>query len=334
MNIEGKTIWQHAAGDRDHRHDDICFEWNVILSGGERHLKNEMKEGDIVVLKLGRTTLLAIGILGKYEYCAEFDDIDGWSLGHTRRVSWLWKADEPETYEDWTFQMGTTQRLNKRSRIVNERIKPELAGIDDSVNWNAIGSLDFSEENDLEAEEIASFLFEQGLPSDAIRTLLDHHGSFSQMAKWYSNDWKSASEHETVCHLVVPLLKVLGWTPQKIALEFNRVDVALFARLPRQDKNVSVVVEAKKVHGACLSAISQARDYAKRYPNCSRIIVTDGLRYGIFTRGGEEWSDESKPYAYLNVTRPRSSYPIYGALRGAKEAIYAMTPDYIHEQAG
>ena len=28
-------------------------------------------------------------------------------------------------------------------------------------------------------------------------------------------DW--GHEHETVCHLVVPLLRILGWTPQKMA---------------------------------------------------------------------------------------------------------------------
>ena len=333
MNIEGRTIWQHAAGDWDHRHDKICFKWNVILSGGARHLKNEMKDGDIVVLKLGRTTLLAIGVLREYEWCEEFNDIDGWQLGHTRRVSWLWRADSPEKYPDWTFNMGTTKRLSKSSRIFSQRIGPVLAAVDDSVECKEIGSLDFPNRSDLEAEEIASYLFEQGLPGDAIRMLLDQHGSFSQMAKWYSRDWKSASEHETVCHLVVPLLKVLGWTPQRIGLGFNRVDVALFARLPRQAKNVSVVIEAKQVHGACLSAISQAKGYAKRYRNCSRIIVTDGLRYGIYIRRGEKWSDELEPYAYLNVTRPRSSYPIYDDLRGAKEAIYAMTPDYIQEQS-
>lgn len=296
-------------------------------------MKTEMKQGDIVVLKLGRTTLLAIGILGRYEWCAEFDDIDGWRLGHTRRVSWLWRTDTPEKHPDWTFNMGTTKRLGTNSRIFKQRIAPILASVDGSVDWDAIGSFDFPEENDLEAEEIASYLFEKGLPGDAIRSLLDQHGSFSQMAKWYSDVWKSASEHETVCHLVVPLLKVLGWTPQKIALEFNRVDVALFSRLGREDKNVAVVVEAKKVHGACLRAIWQAKDYAKRYRNCSRIFVTDGLRYGIYLRRGEKWPDKPEPHAYLNVTRPRSAYPIYKDLKGAKEAIYAMTPHYIQEQA-
>lgn len=334
MNLEGRTIWQHAAGDRDHRHSQICFDWDVILSGGPHHLKNEMKKGDIVVLKLGRTTLLGIGVLGEYERCGAFDDIDGWSLGYTRRVRWLWPPDkERQEYEgeglpDWTFNMGTTQRLNPRSTIVQERVIPVLAEFDDLVDWKGIESFSFPEERSLTPEDIARFLFERGLASDAIRTLLDRHGSFSRMAKWYAEGWKSASEHETVCHLVVPLLKVLGWTSQRIALEFNRVDVALFARLPRDHDSLAAVVEVKKVHEACLPAIRQARDYAVGYPNCSRIIVSDGLRYWIYLRSAREWPDRPKPYAYFNVNRPRSAYPIYGDLKGASEAIYAMTPDY------
>ena len=102
---------------------------------------------------------------------------------------------------------------------------------------------------------------------------------------------------------MVPLLRVLGWTPQRIGLEFNRVDAALFTRLPRQDENLAVVVEVKKVHEACLPAISQAREYAINYPKCTRIIITDGLRYWIYVRNGDTWPDEPKPYAYLNVNR-------------------------------
>ena len=331
MNIEGRTIWQHAAGDWDHRHDRICKKWGVILSGGPDQLKDKMECGHIVVLRLGLTTLVGVGVLGEYKEYEEFSDIDGWNLQYTRRVNWLWWPDDPVKFDGHVFQQGTTKRL--RSRPVIKKIKDVLSTIDGPVDCDNVEPFDFSEDSNLDVEEISAYLFDKGLPGDSIRNLLDRHSSFSQMARWYSNDWKSASEHETVCHLVVPLLKVLGWTPQKIALEFGRVDVALFSRLPRQNKNVAAVVEAKKVHGACLSAISQAKDYAKKYRNCSRIIVTDGLRYGIYLRGGKEWPDGSVPYAYLNVNRPRSSYPIYGDLKGAKEAIYAMTPNYIQEKA-
>ena len=51
--------------------------------------------------------------------------------------------------------------------------------------------------------------------------------------------------------------------------------------------------------------------------------MTDGLRYGVFTRAGTDFL----PYAYLNLTRLRNEYPIYDC-KGAKEAILAMTPEW------
>ena len=70
-----------------------------------------------------------------------------------------------------------------------------------------------------------------------------------RIAKWYQKDNQkdnNPSEFETVAYLAVPLLRALGWTPQKMAIEWNNVDIALFNQLPREDKNLNVVVEAKK----------------------------------------------------------------------------------------
>ena len=92
-----------------------------------------------------------------------------------------------------------------------------------------------------------------------------------------------------------------------------------------ENEHLSVVVEAKKVHSAFLWAVPQAQDYASPFPNCRRLVVTDGLRYGIFTGIGE--SKEFSLHAYLNLTRLRNEYPIYGC-KGAKDAILAMTPEW------
>ena len=52
----------------------------------------------------------------------------------------------------------------------------------------------------------------------------------------------------------IPLLRALVWTPQRMAVEWNYVDLALFDRLPRSDQSLRVVVEAKKMDNACLSS--------------------------------------------------------------------------------
>ena len=75
---------------------------------------------------------------------------------------------------------------------------------------------------------------------------------------------------------------------------------------------------------SCLAAKSQAQGYAEGKGQCHRLIVTDGIRYGIYSR------DESGAFnlhAYLNLSRMRSGYPVYDCA-GAGAAFKAMTPEW------
>jgi len=148
-------------------------------------------------------------------------------------------------------------------------------------------------------------------------------GELSRIANWYQRS-DMPSEHETVAYLVVPLLRALGWTPQRMAIEWNRIDVALFERLPRSDESLRIVVEAKKMDNSCLRAAPQAETYAGSRMGCDRLIVTDGMRYGVLTRSTDEGF---KLHAYMNLARLRSGYPIYGC-EGAQEALLAMAPEW------
>lgn len=119
----------------------------------------------------------------------------------------------------------------------------------------------------------------------------------------------------------------MGWTPQKMAIEWNNVDIALFKQLPRKDEHLNVVVEAKKKGNSCLTTFSQAQAYADGKVNCGRLIVTDGLRYGVYIKKNEVFD----LYAYFNLTRLRDSYPIYECY-GATKALVAMTPEWNYEE--
>jgi hypothetical protein len=54
------------------------------------------------------------------------------------------------------------------------------------------------------------------------------------------------------------------------------------------------------------------------------MIVTDGLRYGVYVR---DQLEVFSLFAYMNLTRLRHEYPIY-ACKGAKEALLAMAPEW------
>ena len=148
-----------------------------------------------------------------------------------------------------------------------------------------------------------------------------------RIAKWYQRTEIAPSESETIAYLVIPLLRALGWTPQKMAVEWNNVDVALFKTLPRSNENLFVVLEAKQKDLSCLNAISQAQYYAEQAgrETCGLLIVTDGMRYGIYVR--KEGKFRSHPDAYLNITNMRETYPLLHC-QGAREAFLYLSSDW------
>ena len=146
MDTNGKNIWQQAAGDTDRNYAVRCLRWDVILNGpgntGPWHTNkakyraggmsakkmtdigrfaDEMQDGDFVILRIGTTFVFGVGqVVGSYEWCEEFGDVDGWDLQHVRRVRWLWYPEphpqdselRPKKFPPFAMKLGdTTQKL-------------------------------------------------------------------------------------------------------------------------------------------------------------------------------------------------------------------------------
>ncbi|MDB3936207.1 hypothetical protein N9383_05760 [Granulosicoccus sp.] len=342
--MQSKILWQQAAGDTSRNYAKICLDWNVILNGpgytghwstGEKILKEEgwtsrkltdlrrfaeeMKSGDLVVLRLGTSQVCGVGeVVGNYEWSDAFGDIDGWDLQHVRRVRWFWKlGDQRPAFKKYAMKQGdTTQKLK------NGAVFDWVQTLSVPDEKPALIDLPGTDDMAFEFEALSEYLFEQGVASDSIENLLKEVGELTRIAKWYKK-YDNPSESETVAYLAVPLLRALGWTPQKMAIEWNRVDVALFEKLPRSDEVLAVVVEAKRKDASCLSAMSQAETYARLRPSCNRLIVTDGIRFGVFIKR----EDKFELHAYMNLTRLRNKNPAYRCA-GVNEAMLAMTPEW------
>jgi hypothetical protein len=245
MDIAGKTIWQQAAGDTDRNYSKQCLEWDVVLNGpgnsgpfrGEdyqrlhlsprkvtdlKRFAEEMSDGDIVVLRLGTAKVLGVGeIVGAYEWCDEFGDVDGWDLQHVRRVRWLWdgrRSESPFGKSAYSLKLGdTTQRL--KSGPVTEWLA--TLPVSEQALCRPLRELpSLSDENKIDEKEISEFLFDNGVASTSITALLNEIGELTRIAKWYQRS-SMPSEHETVAYLIVPLLRALGWTPQRMAVEWK-----------------------------------------------------------------------------------------------------------------
>lgn len=348
MEIKNRKVWQQAGGDTDRDYTSLCLSWDVILNGPGyggswpacrsvlaadqitakkltdlKRFAVDVVEGDIVVLRIGTSTVAAVGeVVGPYEWHDDFGDVDGWDLQHVRRVRWLWRRGDSEVeFPVYSFKLGdTTQSLNNGP--VFEWLKS--IQVPPAAYLRPLAQLRVNDFHpDISVNEVSEFLFDEGVASDSISKLVSEIGELTRIAKWYRRT-SHPSEHETVAYLVVPLLRALGWTPQRMAVEWNRVDVALFEKLPRGDDSLRVVVEAKKMGRSCLSAKSQAAEYARGKIACHRLIVTDGLRYGVYLRADDGNFDL---YAYLNLSRLKQSYPIH-ACSGAKVALLAMAPEW------
>lgn len=362
MNLTGKTVWQQASGDGKRDCTDLCLRHGIILNGydadavppmtgpfpstteflapgsppaidalSESEKKKRdlnrfcrtMKPGDIVVLRRGTAQVLGVGwINGSYFSDENFGDIDGWNMPLARYVVWFWKSGKnPKSFKTYDLKQGDTTQLLKKNGAVWKWL--EALQEPSVLPENEYPNLRFPFQKAVSLEQVSDYLFDQGIASASIHGLLDQMGELERIARWYQRTKQQPSESETVAYLVVPLLRVLGWTPQKMAVEWRHVDVALFSNLPRSNDSLKVVVEVKRMHDSCLTAESQAKQYAEGKPQCRRLILTDGLRYAIHTR---QSGRDFKLAAYLNLTRMRDQYYALDCA-GAEKALLLMAPE-------
>jgi len=300
-----------------------------------------IQSGDIVVLRLGTDQVHAVGVVDDYGWSDLFSDVDGWDLQHYRRVNWLWyriESDGFKSFKTHALKRGDTV-LKLESTVVLEWIASLGLEIPSSFDSKVLPKLPHEEKTKpITKEVIGEYLYSKGTSSNSITILLNVIDDLVMIAKWYERKAeisyededdeprakiKGPSEDETRAYLVIPLLRALGWSPQKMAIEWNNIDVALFDRLPREDNNLAVVVETKPKGAYCLNAFSQASEYAENMDHCNRLIVTDGLRYGVFVKQDHTYNLR----AYMNLTSFKKAYPIYDCA-GICEALWMMTPEW------
>lgn len=342
VDLSDRTSWQFAAGGRGRDYTDLLVDWDVIILGPGRHgpyeenrrayqghnavvkFYEDMDEGDLVVLRQGTSDVYAVGVIvGPPRYRDVFGDIDGWDLRHSRRMQWLWTYDgSPKSFDSYTFKWGGTLHEGIDS-VVQEWIE--------DLNLEANGNFEPrtlpDEPGDpITTQNIGRYLFDAGVDSNAINELVAEIDELNRIANWYGRSEATPSEHETVSYLVIPLLRALGWTPQKMAVEWKNIDLALFASLPRKPEHLIGAVEAKQWGNSCLTARSQAEQYANEVAGdvCDRLVVTDGNRHGVFVRDDGTFPD--RPDAYLNLADPKDQYPIMES-EGAQEALRLMSAD-------
>jgi hypothetical protein len=272
------------AGPWKPERDDDEFEGGFV-----RRFASEVQVGDVFLLRTGISRICAVGIVAsEYMYLNQFDDVNGWDLQHARRVRWC-KLPEEHTFTTPVFGANPT----RCSRTWNEEVLDYADRFLNSppTNWQTAALPELpAEEPPLEDVPTAV----QGLVAvahDLVPLLWDRQ-TFGE----------HPSEDELIAHFVVPFLRALGWPPERIAVKWRCIDVAVFQALPRTPENCHFVIEAKRLGAGVEGALKQAKGYVAALGAPRDVVVTDGIRYRMYSCQGA-----FEPVAYANLGRLKQS---------------------------
>jgi hypothetical protein len=302
------AIWQLAGGPASRPYADVFLRHGVGLIGpgdagpwkperGDdefeggfvRRFASEMQVGDVVLLRKGSATIIAVGIVASdYMYLNQFEDVNGWALQHARRIRWC-KLPQEYTFGTTVFGANPT----RCSRTWNEEVKDYAERFLNSppTLWQEASLPDLPEEEP-GLDAVPSAL------GDIVAQAHDLFGLFWDR----QNFGDHPTEDELVGHFVIPFLRMLGWPPERIAIKWRRIDVAVFTALPRTPENCRFVIEAKRLGAGVESALEQAKGYVESLGVPRDVIVTDGIRYRMYS-----YEKGLAPVAYANLIRLKRS---------------------------
>lgn len=356
MDLTHRTVWQIGAGDTDRDYARLFLDWDAIATGPGRYHPwpqerdamgrdwskkkvrdmddfHRIEDGDLVVLRVGTRTVLAVGeVVGPTLHSEAFCDVNGWDLQHVRRVRWLWRGPHhfPKAY---ALAWGET---------VTRGLKPEVQAwlealeVPSGAEAQALRPLPERLPCLIADGDLTGLLAEAEWSAEGARRVAEARSLLLQRAAWYHTHGVAPSEYESILTLALPLFDALGWPWTHTAIEWNRIDVALFDpqvdERPRADRHLAVAVEAKRTHQSCLTARGQAERYATGTgrDGCRRLVVTDGLRYAVHRRLGNG-TFAYYPDAYVNLNKLRDCYPLMAepgapVCGGAVEALSMLRP--------
>ena len=305
---QNQSVWQLAGGPASRPYADIFLRHGVGLIGpGDagawkperdddefeggfvRRFASEMQMGDVVLLRTGIATIVAVGIVASnYAYLNQFDDVNGWDLQHARRIRWC-QLPQEYTFGNSVFGANPT----RCSRTWNEEVRDYAERFLNSPpkQWQ-----------DAPLPELPA---EEQPLTDVPQALQDIVARAQDLTPLFwdrQNFGDYPTEDEMVAHFVVPFLRALGWPPERIAIKWRYIDVALFTALPRVPENCGLVIEAKRLGAGVEGALEQAKGYVESLGVPRDVVVTDGIRYRMYS-----CQNGFAPVAYANLIRLKHS---------------------------
>jgi hypothetical protein len=282
-----RSVWRVAAGGQGRDLTDYFLEHGVALIGpgwgdwfdvryegygSESKFVRpfaEAESGDILLLMLG-FSIVAVGVIeGEYRYWPEAGYLQGWDLHHQRRVRWARveqiKPPPPQRYAV----------VGRASAVGDEAV----------VRW-ARKAAATADRLGLFVDKLPELpADEKRLPKSKypvrLRNVIQRAEALRRVIS-EERDWEWPSEAEVKALLVVPLLLDCGVGPENIALEWRRIDVAVFRGSARREEDCVLLVEAKRPPRGLTHARYQGEAYGAAHKLEVPVVTTDGFVWSLF----------------------------------------------------
>lgn len=354
------NTWQIGSGEVGRKYTDLFLEHDVMFCGpgafgpfnettyneviakglytskkiGQvRAFVKQVQPGDIVLLRSGHQ-LVSIGIVDStgYDHNTTFDDIYGWDVEHTQRV--MWQDQLHDEIKD----------IQKAKLLFSDRKQiPTFTGVGDAVVLDPIRHLLTQcatrplkplpppPSAPMTLDEFGEALFSHGLSFDAVQKVRSSLEKQRRLLGWYGSSGLATdrpSEHEVVAHVILPLMSALGWSEQLLAVEWHKIDLAVFWGTPTDQEHCELICEAKAMGHGLQGVLQQAIGYAERLSltSCKKILLADGGRFYLYKRGEQGWGTD--PVGYLNVQQLRQRH-VFPKGTNAVETLVALTPAHL-----
>lgn len=345
MNIDlsNKKVWQIANGDSSRDYSSVFLDFGVALVGpgnfgDAREPKSyecykskenkdankvlifkEIKKDDWLILKNGQMEVIAVGkVSSNYDYNPIFADVDGWDLHHFVNVDWYIPSNDKIISLSKRYLSRTTVAACRKKEVFDV-----INTIDFKLEIKKHDYLSLSVPKAISFDDISEFLINKGIRIKDSEDISNTIMRIQKLAKWYLEHDSSTLEHEIRTFLVIPLLISLGWSEQKIKIEYNKIDIAIFNNSfdGNYKSSPNIIIETKTFADGLSYTHKQAQVYAKKYPECNTLITTNGIMYKIYKKHNSEF----RQHAYLNISNLREKNYLYSDMGGAMDALIHMS---------
>lgn len=323
--LNKENTWQIGTGDDSRSYSDLFFKFGVAVvgpgnpgkEGSEAANKfyaehkgrtnwgavlNQVKVGDWLIARPGTGRITGVGrVTGPMCYGNFFEDVEGWDLQHYVPVEWyrpVVEGDELKLDQKYLTR-STLQRCYKEEvfeAIRNTPFQREEATL-------PVDKL--QEPVDEELGAITNALIDSGVRIQDAENVMLTIGRVIRLTNWYYTHDRDVLEHEIRAFLILPLLVALGWSEQRMKLEYLHADIALFSNAftSKNPPEPMMLVEAKTFGNGLSYTHDQLKNYADKFPGCQRLVTTNGFRYRTYTAE----NGKLVPKGYVNLLNLRKS---------------------------